>query len=1222
MSHSYLNVDEGIAKLFTGLLQPVDGAQVFTNRIDHCEPVLRRCIEMNCRVTAVGTDNFHGRDRGRILNLFGESSLHYTHLNTPEWLRPLDQFHMAFGVYPFTFTEDDKAEALECEDKMMHWKVSQGREHRIAPLHLVGLEGLMRATQVGGYFGAVLPKRWVGRNTAYLKWWQDRAALVARIKLPEGAVMKANKIIRYLPLPWEENEPGENFHFDMRDFTRESWQYDAPAPGDWELMIWHRPLLFEEGATAGAIANGADKIMPHAKFRFTPFIYQLETTGTRELNTCIQSFQQNEWYRQSVKLWTKALREYSSNDWCGTYRTKPRGVPSVEDMFFFEPTPDHQFQIRQLETADEIKQVPMAVQIKVGSKIRLSCYTPEASAILLELRHDSQFHNLPDGSWMWKLDEQLARQNFSELKEELVQKLENWGLVPCMTKNDYHAFTVRDRWLSRQLTPIERMVPVVKATSSDLMSSEEKAWEMAYTDTGMMSTYPEIMAQWAARGRKIGLDKMQWSYQFEDSLYHVAKDGLLNGNVMGLGKTMTALGAAILRGVKRVLIVCPTKLVDVWRDEIIANIAPFMRRARRNWNGQIFDSTVNVINWAKDCQEENLRFFNIISYDKLKSVPRDVRFYRCPKCGVLACKKSQRDDTAPVCPGNPAQPEHERCSHVVKMWKEECAGDDNTAPKRKFKAKCNPDGSMMLHPNGVPQMVHWNSKPEDFPGESIKVFDTRPPRPELPRMELLDNICKKVTMRKVGTEIDPNTQEEKAVYKGFERNPHIAWTFSDIIRWKFPLIIADEALYFMNEDSQRSQALFHLCANTRWSLTGTPIKGYPQRILPILNWTFKRSVFPDYRNYDSGGMKRFMDKYRTEVTIVREGKGLITESGEVIGGTKKQVPKINNPELFQAELAPLMRRHVRTEPEIVKVVPRKIVKTENVTVEMDAEHRDYYKKWLQKFAEWWQKMKEEEEGKKVAPGQLLVKLTYLANASSIPHTMLNGILSGKDDTAKQWALEIGRYRGPVTAKMKKSWQLIVQAAKQGDKVLSFSWRQANQDIGMVWAKKAKLNAMYVDGRVSIKPRAGMIRGHRHEMVEAFRHQNYHVMFAGLEALAEGMNIPEANWGIIQDCGWEPALPRQAIGRMIRPQQTKPIYAYYLMHHGTIDDYMMALCHLKGRASDEGIDYMDFDDFSTEMIPDIHQYADCIVDGTEEKVKAKMWTAIEHNRKVAEEEGDE
>jgi hypothetical protein len=118
-----------------------------------------------------------------------------------------------------------------------------------------------------------------------------------------------------------------------------------------------------------------------------------------------------------------------------------------------------------------------------------------------------------------------------------------------------------------------------------------------------------------------------------------------------------------------------------------------------------------------------------------------------------------------------------------------------------------------------------------------------------------------------------------------------------------------------------------------------------------------------------------------------------------------------------------------------------------------------------------------------------------------------------------------------------------------------------------------------------------------------------------------MNIPEANRGILMDCSWDPAEARQAIGRMIRPAQQKTIYSTFLMHKGTIDGYMAALCYLKGRSSDEGLDYMEFGDFSTELIPDIKQYADAIVDGTQEQMKQKMWLAVEHIRNMAR-EGEE
>jgi hypothetical protein len=321
----------------------------------------------------------------------------------------------------------------------------------------------------------------------------------------------------------------------------------------------------------------------------------------------------------------------------------------------------------------------------------------------------------------------------------------------------------------------------------------------------------------------------------------------------------------------------------------------------------------------------------------------------------------------------------------------------------------------------------------------------------------------------------------------------------------------------------------------------------------------------------------------------------------------------------------MMLRHVRNEPKVLKDIPRKVL-IENHTFESRygrAITEAYYKRWLEKFAEWWMKMKEEEEGNKVPPGALLTKLTYLINASTIPHFMLDNILEGKDDEAKAWAREIGVYKGKSSpAKMRRAWEMIKANAAAGDKTIASSWRRANLQLGDNWCKKIGLASMIVDGTVSLTISKTTGRSKRHEMVEQFRHYNYHCLWAGLEALAEGFNIPEANHAILLDCGWAPSQPRQLIGRMIRPQQQKIIYADYLMHKGTIDDYMFALSYLKGRSADEAIDYMEFDDFSTDVIPDIHQYADSIVDGTEAKLKQAMWLAVDHLKRQIKEEGED
>ena len=794
----------------------------------------------------------------------------------------------------------------------------------------------------------------------------------------------------------------------------------------------------------------------------------------------------------------------------------------------------------------------------------------------------------------------------------------------------------REHWLAIQLTPIERTVPATKAAASKEGDQSDKSedWETLYEDIGMEASFPEVMDLWRKRAQQMGLDKagITFEFQFKDIIYYAAKQCLGNGNVMGLGKTRETLFGILLRGVTKALIVCPAKLIGVWQDEIDDTIGPYCRLQRRNWQGKVLDSSYQVIQHGRDLLPENLRMFNIISYDKLKTIAKDGRFFKCPKCGTIAY--SHRAVEMLTCPGDSSKPEDDlsRCNNIVKRWKRFCAGDPDNGipPKRKIRVALDRYGTPMKREDGTWHMVHF-SKTHDgmhfdrdgnyFPVENTTVIDERPPRPEVIRMLPQESIFKKMRRKAVGYKTDPDTGRKVTEYKNVERNPHLRWTFAKRLRNMFNNVVLDEALYIMNTDSQRSQAINVLTAETRIILTGTPVKNKPENILALMNWCFSRETFPSYRPHDEGSRKRFLDKYQTVVYV----GGFETSDGTVAGGVAKPIPKIANPEMFQAETAPFWRRHTRNEPEIIKDIPRKKLVETNEQITMDDEHREYYEKWLKMFAEWWQKMKEEEEGKNVNAGDLLAKLTYLINASTIPHNMLDNILKEKkkkDLTLLEWAQKIGPYTGKrPTAKMRRSWELLVEAFNQSDKTLIFSWRRANLILGNKWCERKGLRSMVVDGTVSLA-QSGEGRSKRHQMIEDFRHRDYAVCWAGLEALAEGMNIPEANHGILLDCGWAPSQPRQAIGRMIRPAQCKTIYAKYLMHHGTIDDYMFALSYLKGRSADEAIDYMEFDDFSVDMIPDIQQYADAIVDGTEEKLKRKMWLAVDHVKRLVEEEGEE
>lgn len=1208
---SQLSITPEVGHLFRELLKIPEGCQLFCNQLQVSTPaVIGPLTDRHVKVTAITDD----------VNTDGQAHKHATDklfvVANPDLalFNPIGKFHLGFSGFPFSvqtvnpdtgepIPEKDQVQPLFAYDRCQFFKCSEGKDERKVALHILGLEQMLQATLHGGFFGAVLPKRWIGREMRYLGWWRDNAATVANIKLPPAAVQ---------------------------------WN-GQPAAGDWQLCIWNRPVT----------EHSKYRNLGYAKFRFSPFQFPLETFGS-QLDDCVRAFHSSEWYSMAVAHWHDALEAmHADKDW-GTWRTHPLEVDDPKDMYFFTPKPQFKTGVRIMETVEEIKRLRHSVHVKPGRVIRLSCEDATSQGALLDLRvHMGATIDERSGATVFNYDRELKLRPFTDIKEQLLSNLENQGLIPCMTKSEHHKLMKKERWLSIQLTPIERYIPATKAAqatggsstgnASQQQSGEEDDWELAYEDTGMEATFPEIMDMWRKRAKFMNLDRpgLTFEFQFEDLIYYAAKGSLANTSVMGLGKTRLTLFAALLRGNKRNLIVVPARLLGVWQDEIDNTITPYCRVQRKDWQGRVLNSSCQVVEWARDLYPANMKTFNLVSYDKLKSIARDGQFFKCPTCGTVTYSGRPKGQELQTCPGDPLLPEDDnrRCNNKIQRWRRVCQGPDYQGSKdekylkRKFRVVANTDGSPVLKENGDYHRIHWSKLTDytgqKFPLETTCVIDERPPRPKVVAMEKQDHMFKKVVKKPVEV-INEQNGVGTIEYKSIDRTPHLRWTFSKLVRNRFSHVYLDEALQIMNEASQRSLAINMVNGRNRVINTGTPFKNMPENLVPLFNWCFSREVFPNYRPYGLNGLSgegigRFVNKYRTEVYV----GGYRMPDGTIEGGVPKAIPKVNNPELFQAEMAPLMRRHTRNEPKVLRDIPRKVLIESHETIDMDDEHRAYYKLWLDKFAEWWQKMKEEEDKEKVPPGALITKLGYLINADTVPHFMLDGILAGKDEDAKKWAAEIGKYTGKrAPSKMRRAWEMIKANIAAGDKTILTSWRRANLNLSNDWCARQKIASMIVDGTVSLTINKQTGRSKRHEMVEQFRHYDYWVLNAGLEALAEGFNIPEANHAILLDTGWAPTAPKQLIGRMIRPAQTKTIYADYVMHKGTIGEYMFALSYLKGRSADEAIDYMEFDDFSTDVIPDIHQYADAIVDGKEEIVKQAMWLAVDHLKRQIKQEGEE
>ncbi len=402
----------------------------------------------------------------------------------------------------------------------------------------------------------------------------------------------------------------------------------------------------------------------------------------------------------------------------------------------------------------------------------------------------------------------------------------------------------------------------------------------------------------------------------------------------------------------------------------------------------------------------------------------------------------------------------------------------------------------------------------------------------------------------------------------------LAW----YLRKRCQTVLVDEAYTMKDMTTHQSRAVHFLKAKHKVLLTGTPVRGYPNNILALLNWAFGNGsdIWPDYSFYTEGAVQRFLDRFG--VYCFYDDQHSRTASS----GKKKLLPKIKDPEGFQAMLASKMVRRLNTEPEVVKSVRIPVPELHYEPIEMDKRHAAAYDKVLRDFRSWWIEAdrKAMEEGRGINQKEILVKLTALIGCASFPQL-----------TDEEW-----RSSGAPTSKQKRALELVDGYVKEGRKVivLSRSVEGARWTFGQIEARGYM--PIYVDGSVSLEWDRRSWTSRRMQRLSAFRESATHRVLVGTTpALAEGLNIPEASVVIFMDYDWVPSVMAQAFSRVLRPQQKWDVHVHFLTCRGTIEEYMELLCDCKRRSIAEGLDYEEYD-FRLEDLPDIRVYAQALVTG--------------------------
>ena len=140
-----------------------------------------------------------------------------------------------------------------------------------------------------------------------------------------------------------------------------------------------------------------------------------------------------------------------------------------------------------------------------------------------------------------------------------------------------------------------------------------------------------------------------------------------------------------------------------------------------------------------------------------------------------------------------------------------------------------------------------------------------------------------------------------------------------------------------------------------------------------------------------------------------------------------------------------------------------------------------------------------------------------------------------------------------SAKLEALLELVEELAAEGHQVLVFS-----QFVEMLQIIRNRLDTAGI-GHL-------MLTGateNRGELVERFQSDSTKTVFLlSLKAAGFGLNLTAASYAILYDPWWNPAAEAQAIDRIHRIGQTRPVTAYRLISEGTVEQKIRALQHDK------------------------------------------------------------
>ena len=326
------------------------------------------------------------------------------------------------------------------------------------------------------------------------------------------------------------------------------------------------------------------------------------------------------------------------------------------------------------------------------------------------------------------------------------------------------------------------------------------------------------------------------------------------------------------------------------------------------------------------------------------------------------------------------------------------------------------------------------------------------------------------------------------------------------LNYEFKYIIADEAQYIKNNNTQNAKAIKKINAQTRYALTGTPIENSLSEL-----WSIFDFIMPGYLF----SYKKFKENYELPITKNEDRLAM------------KKLKMLIEPFVLRR-----IKRDVLTE------LPDKTISILNN--EMPEEQQKIYLSYLQSAK---QEAIDEinTNGFEKSQIKILALLMRLRQICCHP------------------SLFIDNYKGE-SSKLNQCIELIKDAVASGHKMLLFSGYTGMFDIIEKELNEEKIKYFKLTGSTKV--------GERIRLVDEFNENDeIKVFLISLKAGGTGLNLTGADMVIHYDPWWNLSAENQATDRTYRIGQKRNVQVYKLITKNSIEEKIYDLQQRKAQLVD-------------------------------------------------------